>query len=141
MPKKGRIAIGLALLPLLLPGCAEQAKVAPAAADLPPAKRPVSESAAQRAVTAYMVSWLKNPATPTYTFRPLTSGNVTLGFGLEESGWFMCGTVMQPGDPGPRTFFAHFDRQQPDIVDGAVEFGPGYGLVSHWCADAYRTRL
>lgn len=140
MPRKRRAITGLALL-LLLAGCAEPAKVAPAAPDLPAAQRPASESAAQKAVIAYMVSWLKKPGEPTYTFRPLTSGSVTLGFGLQESGWFMCGTVMQPGDPGPRTFFAHFDRQQPDIVDGAVEFGPGYGLVSHWCADAYRTRL
>ena len=141
--RTGRGGIGLSLL-LLFGGCAEQSqpKLQLDAAGMPAAKKPDSEHAAQQAVVAYMTSaWLKKPGTPTYTFQPLTTGAVTLGFGLQESGWFMCGTVTQPGDTGPRNFFAHFDRQQPDIVDGAVDFNPGRGLVSHWCADVYRTRL
>jgi hypothetical protein len=127
---------------LLLAGCAQQVQVKPDVAAMPDARRPVSEAAAQKAAISYIATaWLKDPAPATFNFRPLTNGAVTLGYGLKESGWFMCGTVVQRaatnGDNKPRVFFAHFDREQPDIVDGAVDFTTGSGLVAHWCADVY----
>jgi hypothetical protein len=113
-------------------------------ADDPMARRatpPASEAAAQKAVTEYLPLWL-NGATPVrYSFRPLATGAVNLGFGMREAGYFMCGTVDVRNENGredrQRVFFAHFDPAQPDLADGAVGEGPTSRLVSGWCAQVY----
>lgn len=151
MQGRGRKWGLIAIVLTSLAACAQDAKApsaaapetkAPDAAAGPPAKKPSNELAAQRAVTTYLALWVKHPETAKFAFRPLATGNVSLGFGLKETGWFMCGTVEQTNaalpDQGRRVFFAHFDPQQPDIIDGAVDFVTGYGLVSHWCAEVYR---